>query len=253
MKKSSIMLTDDSYAAKREQVLAVATPTATKTWQPVANAELINRVEDQLGNRGFEIVQTDYALAKKDAQAFIVWHIANENREDMRGMLLARQSLDKSLSIMLAGGTSVAVCTNLCVFGATVKHVRKHTSNVMRDLHSVIESAVDGIHRANIVGNTFSRRLVDTPVDEVEGYRTLGELVGRKLIMPNQATIAYRDWQDARHPEFEDRNAWSLYNCATEGLKKSRPEVRAQQHSRLTSAFVGLYDIPVPDNVWTQN
>ena len=44
------------------------------------------------------------------------------------------------------------------------------------------------------------------------------------LLTPRQAKVVIGDWKsvgtpEVRHEEFDQRSAWGLYNCFTEGLK----------------------------------
>jgi hypothetical protein len=72
-------------------------------------------------------------------------------------------------------------------------------------------------------------RMRAIPCAQRRGYSYLGVLVGEGLMTPTQANVAFEDWRNPRYPDFEDRTAWSLYNCVTEGLKKGGPAGRFQR------------------------
>ena len=245
--KSAIMLSTNSYCnvpaheATREEVLAVPTPQGTRSWRPISNAYLMILIERELKGQGFEITQVDYALSMAGQQMFTVWHLQHENREDISGMFSVRQSTNKTLSIMLASGLSINVCTNLCVFGASVKRLRRHTTNVERDLDGLVKDTVQGIHQSTYHGERFMDELLRQPESLTDGYRTLGEMVGKEILLPRQASVAYKEWQEPRHEEFSERNAWSLYNACTEGLKLGRPAVRIPQGRKVSEFFRNCY------------
>jgi hypothetical protein len=72
----------------------------------------------------------------------------------------------------------------------------------------------------------------EIPCNVRRGYALLGVALGEGVLTPTQASVAYQDWREPRHEEFSDRNLWSLYNCATEGLKKGQPGRLMDRHAK---------------------
>ena len=70
------------------------------------------------------------------------------------------------------------------------------------------------------------------------GYAALGTMFGHGILTPTQASVAFQDWREPRHEEFEDRNLWSLYNCVTEGLKKGPAGGIFSRHAKAHGFFV---------------
>ena len=75
------------------------------------------------------------------------------------------------------------------------------------------------------------------PCHEQRGYAMLGVAMGRELLTPTQASVAFGDWKKPRYEEFADRNLWSLYNCVTEGLKKGAPGTVLDRHANAHDYF----------------
>ena len=71
--------------------------------------------------------------------------------------------------------------------------------------------------------------LVERELTDDGGLAALGILYGRDLITNRQLVLAKQHW--LRPPEaFEDRNAWSLYQSVTEGLKHGEAGTLLSRH-----------------------
>jgi hypothetical protein len=131
----------------------------------------------------------------------------------------------------------VFVCDNLCFSGDAFQVIRKNTTNVWRDFQNMIAKQITNClsHYQNMKHDTAAMKAV--VCHQEEGFALLGVAMGRGLLTPTQASVAFGDWKKPRHEEFSDRNVWSLYNCATEGLKKGQPARLMDRHVAAHSFF----------------
>lgn len=207
----------------KAQVFEMAPPEHTRSWKPVAYRDAIEQLHLTVDRvLGAEIGHEEFALNKKGEQLFYVGRVEGLGTDEAGLSIGMRQSYDKSLSLGVALGAQVFVCDNLCFSGSDFVTMRKNTTNVWDDFKALVQ--------AQVVASTdaFARMQVDfealkaIPCNERRGFAYLGVMLGEGILKPNQASIAFADWKDARHEEFADRNLWGLYNAVTEGLKKGQ-------------------------------
>ena len=236
----SMILHCGSEEVTRAQVEAVPVPTPTHSWRPVPYADAISFLYDQIrSNLGLEIESERYGLNKAGDQMFALATLKTE-REDNGLSIGLRQSYNKSLALGVAVGANVFVCDNLCFSGDAFKVVRRNTLNVWADFRALVAVQVAGSLGHYEAVNAECDALKAVPCDLRRGYEVLGVALGEGVLTPTQATVAFEDWKRPRHEDFSDRNLYSLYNCATEGLKKGAPARILDRHARAHAFFTEL-------------
>jgi hypothetical protein len=212
----------------------------TRSWKPVSYGAAIDLMHHQARRQlGLEVINEQYGLNKKGDQMFGLLTLDTGNTES--GLSIGiRQSYNKSLALGVAIGANVFVCDNLCFSGSAFKVVRKNTTNVWRDFRDLLTAQISGAldHYQNVQVDLDKLKAI--PCNLRRGYSFLGVALGEGLLTPTQATIAFTDWKTPRHPEFEPRNLWSLYNCVTEGLKKGSPGRLLDRHSSMHDYFTEI-------------
>ena len=230
------LMVDDNRGGHRvtfNDICAIPVPQATQSYTPVANGDLVRLIKDRIDTvLDMGIRSEGYALSGKDQQMFGVITLDTGMDTKDTGMSIGFcNSYDRSLVVKMASGANVFVCSNLCFSGDSMRVLRKHTLNVWRDVQATINTALGESHY-------YHKRLElevscwkEQAVEQDEGYETIGRAMGHGILMPQQATVALKDWKNARHEAFEPRSAWSLYNCFTEGLKKGRAGLALGRHT----------------------
>jgi hypothetical protein len=220
-----------------QEVLAVPAPDRTDSWQPVLYGDAIDLLKTLATERlGCGIKSEAYGLGHEGMQMF--GRITLDVGDAQQGLSIGiRQSYNKSLALGTAVGANVLVCDNLCFSGDAFKVIRRNTRNVWEDFQKLITSQVDESLSHYDVLKTQIARMQATPCHEQRGYALLGVAMGRDILTPTQATVAFADWAKPRHEEFAPRNLWSLYNCATEGLKKGSPGTLLNRHAKAHDYF----------------
>jgi hypothetical protein len=194
----------------RETVFALTPPEHTQSWKPVAYADAVTCLHEEIESQlRLPVVAEQYALNKAGTQMFHVARVDTGTSES--GLAIAlRQSYDKSIALGVAAGAQVFVCDNLMFDGSAFKIMRKNTTNVWDDFVGMIRAQI---------------------ATSLDAYTTMQvDVEALKRLKPNQATVAYADWDQPRHDEFAGRNLWGLYNCVTEGLKKGRAGNTIDRH-----------------------
>jgi hypothetical protein len=236
----SLILHCGSEATTLAQVLAVPVPEATDTWSPVAYGDAINFLKDTARERlGLEVKSESFGLNKAGLQMF--GRITLDTGDSEKGLSIGmRQSYDKSLALGLVGGANVFVCDNLVFSGDAFKVVRRNTVNVWEDFQRLVNEQVGTAMQSfeKVQGEIEAMKAKPCHLDR--GFALLGVAIGKGLMTPHQASVAFGDWSEPRHEEFSDRNVWGLYNAVTEGLKKGGPATVIDRHVKAHDYFVAL-------------
>lgn len=222
-----------------EQVAAVPVPAHTRSWRPVPYADAVGFLKNTISRSlPYSLESEEYGLSKDGRQMFGLLTLDTGDNE--QGLAIGmRQSYNRSLSLGIAVGSQVFVCDNLMFSGSAFKVVRKNTVNVWADFRALVGRQVGDSrsHFEDVRAETENMRVI--AVDQSRGYELLGRAVGEKVLTPTQANVAFGDWRIPRHEDFAPRNLWSLYNCATEGLKKGRPAQILDRHAKAHDFFTG--------------
>jgi len=235
---SNLMLHAGANFATREQVAAAPTPAATDTHFPIPHETLIGTIQTHIEASGYTLKTEEYGLwGEYGERMFGVWTLQNGTAHDDYEMALGiRNSHDKSVSAGMALGSHVFVCDNLAL-SAEIVVMRKHTRYVLRDLDRLVLQATGQLSEARgaqdrRIGSYKGTGLIDAEVHDI-----LIRAVDGKVMANSYISKVLNEWRNPRHPEFEDRNAWSLFNGFTEVFKKTNPLDLTQRTMRLHGLF----------------
>ena len=215
----NLILHCGANAVERNELATVATPHSTSTWFPIPHEEFLVGVEEALPRFGLSVVQEAHALTHDGQRYFGLVQIQNGNQHpDYTWVLGVRNSHDKIFPAGIVAGAQVFVCDNLA-FSGEVKVARKHTRFILRDLPGLIGNAIGKLvskwkHQDQRIEAYKNCRLKD---------RDAHDLVIRALdvgaVNVTQIPAVLDEWREPRHPEFRNRNVWSLFNGFTDALK----------------------------------
>jgi hypothetical protein len=219
------MKTQNNYFA----AVSAPVPQATKSYKPVSNIELISEIREAIDRNGLAVKSEGYEMNGHNSQLFGVMTInAPDSEMDMN--IGFRNSYDKSLPVGLCAGATVIVCSNL-MFKGEIKRVRKHTTNVMRDLRPLIAEVVE------YCGNQFADLKRDSErMNAAElSHRQMAEIAGRlfiedEILNATQIGIVKKEIQFSQ--TFTESTLWTLYNHLTEAFKIEHPSTRMNKHIR---------------------
>lgn len=236
---------DSGMVLTFEDVAAVPLPEATDTYTPVGNGDLIRLIEDRAkAVLKVEPENLQLGLSRKDQQMFGVMTLGTGDAEKSP-VFGFRNSYDKTLPVGLCSGSQVFVCDNLCFVGSSYMQMRRHSSHVWQDLQPMIDEALVSVQDVFEQFQKQTQAMKDQEVTLDQGFSHIGIARGRGLITPRQESVAIQDWITPRHEEFSDRNAWSLYNCFTEGLKKGSAGGSISRHTVIHDFFSDRFDLKI--------
>lgn len=259
---SNLMRQRGSIPVSFNDLLELDTPPETNTYKPVRHEDIILNINKQVVKQlpDYEFVNSQYSINKgicRDEEGEIIYdgpagkffgihnYIKKSDIEEsnpVRRSIGFRNSYDKSMSVGWCFGASVLVCDNM-MFTGDITTLRKHTKNVLQDL--VMKLMWDLSETCENTWDTVDEdiktmRRID--VTNNSGFGYLGQMYGNGILNSSQFTEAVRQWKNPTYKEFDDRNKWSLYNCANHALKTTKPDKimnkHIQLHNMLTPARV---------------
>lgn len=218
--KLNLMVHAGGHLATREQVEAVVTPQATMSWVPVAHDVLLGRVQHSLVQGGWDIRGEAHALSHENQRYFGLMEVGlpGEEHADYSMVIGLRNSHDKKFPAALCLGSQVFVCDNLA-FSGEIKLARRHTRFIERDLPRVILSAVGQLNDHRKLQDRRISCYKEVGLNDHEANDIVIQALDSGVITCTKIPEVLQQWRTPAHPEFNERNAWSLFNGFTEVLK----------------------------------
>jgi hypothetical protein len=190
-------------------------------WKPVPHHHLVELVKESVLSSGFTIHQERYGL-NKHSNLFGIIKLEREdlNNGTFRNVIGIRNSHNQDFSAQLVGGANVMVCDNL-MFSGEFKDSRKHTTNVLRDLPSIVykltNDVISSYNNQTCRYNGYRMTSVDkSNVADIMYDATRNDFA----IAGSQYNKVLNEYENPKHDEFEPGNAWSLFNAFTEIYKE---------------------------------
>jgi hypothetical protein len=239
--RCNLILHCGAQAVDRVQVARVSTPRPTETWTPIPHVTLIEEVEGALRAVGLKIGNQAHSLTQNGARYFGLSEVVNDPNDpaDVTFVVGLRNSHDKSFPVGLTCGTSVMVCDNLSFHG-TIRLTRKHTVHLQRDLPQLVASGVGKL--VQLWGHQADRIAAykNAALREKTAHHLIVKAFDLHAVTNRMIPVVLKEYREPRHPEFQDRTCWSLFNAFTETLKGNLPEL-----PRRTEALTALFDTHV--------
>ena len=190
----------------RTDVEKVKAPEPTATWFPFPHYLVLNELDKAREEHMVMVTSERYELSKDGNKFFGVWSFGEEQ---IRTSIGFRNSIDRSLSLGMAAGTFVTVCSNLQFSGQWLQF-RKHTKNILEDLHEFVQLAFSkSIVRAR-KDIKWQNDLELHPLTMEEWKILTYDIINRGVLAPSKAS-----------PLFDyvgERNLSVLFNLVTREL-----------------------------------
>jgi len=211
---------------ERSALLDVQMPNATRSYQPVAYSYFADLIEDRLYDHGFKFGEQAHALNHEGQQYFGMAELKNGDTMADDWALVAgwRTSTDKSIANCFVVGSQVFVCDNLA-FSGEVQIGRKHTTGVLRDLPDMITNAVKRTGALAISQNERYAGYKEVGMKDAVVNHTIVQMFRQGIMSSSRIGKVVNEYYEPSHVEHLDPNGnrtnWTLFNAATEALKKS--------------------------------
>src|SRR5438477_791993 len=208
----------DTDLVTREQLALVETPDATSSFKPVPHIELINTLDEVLGQNQIASRKEQFALRRDGSTLFGVLQLAYQDTPDGGAALGLRTANNRTMSIQICAGLQVFICDNMVFRGDLIALNRKHTSGL--HLHNEITHAVLRFqdHFGRLTGEIAN--LKDRAVSDTDAKAILHDVFVEGILpirlLPDASNLYFEPFVD----EFKPRTAWSLHNAFTAVAKE---------------------------------
>jgi hypothetical protein len=192
------------------------TPPATPSHVPIPHFRVVDLIRTTLGMYGHEIVGEHHGITEDGARYFGLLSLRSTygNYEDTVGL---RNSHDKSFPVGIGFGSRVFVCDNLAFLADTVIK-RRHTTNLKRDLPGLIGEIIEPLaDQRERQARTFDRYKHALLTDQQADHAIMS-MYRQDIINVQRIADVAREWDEPSFEEFNERNAWRLFNAATFAL-----------------------------------
>ena len=148
----------------------------------------------------------------------------------------------KSFPVGIGFGSRVFVCDNLA-FIAEQSVKRRHTANLKRDLPGIIGEMIEplALHR-EAQARTFDRYRRALLTDAQADHAVLN-MFRQGIANIQRVPEVLKEWEEPPPEEFDERNAWRLFNAATFALT-GRVLENANLTPRLHQVIDGVCEWP---------
>jgi len=205
-------------------------PRATATYQPVSHGDALDYVRAAVERAGLTVRRDErdqpiqsFELARDGQRAWGTMDFAEAEIESGVGFMIGwRNSYDKSMSLSIAGGERVFVCSNGMIVAELILF-RKHTTNILHDLPLLIDRAIDsfGVMRdrqAKLNERFRDVSLTDSQANDLSVHMALPRF-GVEAITTGEISHVIDEWHE---PSFDhgDKTVWRYKNALTEISKR---------------------------------
>jgi len=191
---------------------------------PVSFCDLLKIRDRAAKDAGFQVEDMKHVLTHDGKRLFSIFNLGMSfdigQSAQMVGVL--RGSVDQAFRDGMIFGSNVTCCTNLELWSGDHMAGHKNTKNAPVTLYERMLGAFGRVEEQHTRG--------EKRIELMQAFRLKDESVRNDILVRACQVGAISAWstipkviheyQTSRHPEFQDRNLWSLFNAYTEVSKK---------------------------------
>lgn len=237
-----------SYLVNKQILTSAPVPQQTRTYKPVAHAQIIDLMHECIDKAGFVLDTEVYTAVDNGSVANGKYTISNVADRDMKLQIGWQNSYNKTKTLKFAIGAHVIVCSNGMVHGDMGNFRKKHIGDIQEFTPAHIAEYIGAS------GDVFSTMISEKQrMKNIEiSAKARAELVGRmfieeKIIQSNQMNIISREIEAPSHDYSAPNSIWELYNYTTFSMKNLHPSLWMESHMEAHKWFVnecGLLEAP---------
>jgi hypothetical protein len=267
---SKLMLaTPEAGSCTRKEAFAMnLIPSATNSYQPFSNEEMILMINKVAKMYGMELTNEELGMDLKGMRFFGVYTVEGFDFFGGRIKLTVGfcNSYNKSMSGRVCIGGDVMVCSNRCFYAYTDEEtgvngmaLAEHRPGIHDGLFKKVEASFAGIEAFRKKQELFYGHLDERSMTQEDAYHLIVKAAQAGVVNKTRILRVAEewDWQDRGpendeeeksriwHPEFKPRTAYSLFNAFTEVQKdrmKANPVSTNIQTMGLTEFFYAEYN-----------
>jgi hypothetical protein len=211
----------------REYLESVALPNHGGRYTPISHKSIIDKVHEELANRGFNVESELYRAGIGGNVANGIYILDQGTDPDMKMMFIWGNSYDKSMRFKCGVGVYIPKTGNYIFAGDISTYARKHTGKADEEAIAMIQTQLNmaNAHYADLVASR------DILINQTANLRTYSELVGRMFIektcLNKEQASSVRDRLIQEVVLLDNTtwdNAWNFYNSVATALRVSHPK-----------------------------
>jgi hypothetical protein len=190
-------------------------------WKPMHHGELIRDIHSAAKDRGLTVAKESFALSEDTHSIYGFMQfdgVDNFGRKDMAPVLGFRHDNLQRFRLLGVSGSRVFVCDNGAIVGDFVFGFKTTSGNV-DGMDVKIGEGLDTWERQIAQMAAFVQFLESAELSDDHADHLLMLGARGNCFAWNQLGKIDAEYREPRHEEFRPRNAWSLYNAATEIAK----------------------------------
>lgn len=239
MSTGTLILHKGAREVERPELELVDAPPPTDTWFPLRHSQVLSTVERTLGDAGFGITKSRFALSPDNARFFGTLDLTTPITDGVSLTVGVRNSIDKTFPIGLVAGSRVFVCDNLA-FSAEIYVSKKHTRFGESRFNEGISSAVRSLASYQQVEAKRIEVYRQVELGENEAAACMLHAFEEGILSTRTLPVVIEEWRKPEFDDFKPRTAWSLFNAFTAALKERQGN--PSQFASLTMRLYGLLD-----------
>ena len=224
------------------------------SWRPVPHETFVEMIEEGFSRHGFEISEPVHYRGKSRGNKKIpdlpefgrflsLYGLRHPGLADLDGITWEAgfgNSLDMTVALGGGLGRRVSVCSNGEYMGSTSGFKRKHTKGIDEEstghfetIYSLVDLAIGGILRQAENEEKRILRWQNTECSDDDARYVAVEAAKAGVVGAAGALRVLEHWKKPEHPEFADRNLWSLNNAFTSEDRGSNLFTQGDRFQRL--------------------
>ena len=239
--RNPMLLHCGGQVIERDALFGIETPHPTETWFPLPHRHLVEEVESQLTDAGFNLLCSTHAISHDGNRYFGIIEVSPRGDIVQNGhgwVVGLRNSHDKTFPAGIVAGTRVFVCDNLS-FSGLIQIRRKHTRFAVRDLRQLTARAVGQLGEQLVGMEARITAYRNLRLTDSRAHDLVIRATDCRAITPSQIPEVLAQWRNSAHAEFAPRNGWSLWNACTEAFKSVNPHTAIARCEALHGLFDG--------------
>jgi len=210
-----------AHVIERAELVRIPAPEATRTWRPVAHAELVDTLTAELATRGLTIRREQYAVMREGAVLFAAYDLTWLDNGQYAAALALRHANDKTLAVSIAVGVRVFICDNLVLSGDVIVMRRKHTSGLV--MAAELTAALDRYKGGMKVLTDGIGRLEATPLSDEQAKVRIFDAFEREILPMRHFPAVVDNYFEHGFADCAERTAWCLHNAFTREIRALNP------------------------------
>ena len=217
-------------------------PSPTRTYGPVANADLHDAVTERVRQHGLTIVNEEFSSALKDQIMLCKLHISSPDNPEVNRVFAFMNSYNKMRKVSFASGAVVLVCWNGMFWSDEGTFARRHYRNVWDDIHAAIDTQVNKMHTDFTNLMEFKRMSEQVDINPTSLASLAGRMYFDGILSPRMLSDLKKETYQSENFAFKQTengvllpdSLWKFYNNCTEAAKRAPAHETIGVHSRIT-------------------